>query len=61
MMLYGAITYINDEENTVTAMSEYVPYTITLKEPPEKRLIVSSRPLPMPVDVDAWSVLKNVI
>lgn len=61
MMLYGAVTYIDDSENRISAMSEYVPYTITLKEPPVRKLIVSSRPLPMPVDIEAWTVLKGVV
>ncbi len=61
MMLYGAITYIDDNDNRVTAMREYVPYVLTIKESAEKRLIVSSKPLPLPADIDAWSVMKNVI
>ena len=61
MMLYGAITYIDDNENRVTAMNEYVPYVLTIKESAERRLIVSSKPLPLPADIDSWCVLKNVI
>ena len=61
MMLYGAITYIDDSENRITSMNEYVPYVLTLKESAERRLIVSSKPLPLPADIDAWTVMKNVI
>ncbi len=61
MMLYGAVTYIDDNKNRITAMNEYVPYVLTIPESSERRLIVSSKPLPMPLDIDAWCVFKNVI
>ncbi len=61
MMLYGAVTYIDDNKNRISSMNEYVPYVLTIPESAERRLIVSSKPLPMPVDVDAWCVLKGVI
>lgn len=62
MMLYGAIAYIPDGANDyVTVMDEYVPYVVVDRDPPMKKLIVSSRPLPMPVDNQSWLVFKNVV
>ena len=62
IMLHGAVTYLDQRTNDyVTDMAEYVPYTVSSYDPPVKKLIVSSRVLPMPRDVDSWLVLKNVV
>ncbi|MBQ6111385.1 MAG: major capsid protein, partial [Synergistaceae bacterium] len=58
MMLYGAVTYIKDNEYAVS-MGRYVPYVVTSQDPPVRKLILSSRPLPMPMDNESWYVLKN--
>lgn len=62
LMLHGAVTYLDQRTNEyITEMSEYVPYTVASYDPPVRKLIVSSRVLPMPRDVDSWLVLKNVV
>ena len=62
IMLHGAVTYLDQRTNEyVTDMSEYVPYTVSSYDPPVKKLIVSSRVLPMPRDIESWLVLKNVV
>lgn len=62
MMLYGAITYIPEHsDDYVTIMDEYVPYTVTDRDPPLKKLVLTSRPLPMPIDNASWAVFKNVV
>ncbi len=62
MMLYGAVTYIDPKtRDYVTEMSEYVPYVISEEDPPSRKLVVSSRCLPMPRDVHSWYVLKNLV
>ena len=61
MMLYGAVTYIDDKSREyVTEMSEFVPQTWSEINPPVKHISVSSRPLPMPQDIEGWAVLKEV-
>ena len=61
-MLYGAVTYIDDRTRQyVTEMTDYVPYVSVSTNPPERRLIVSARSLPMPRDVNSWYVLKNAV
>lgn len=60
-MLYGAITYIDDKTREyVTEMNEFVPQTWSEINPPVKHISVSSRPLPMPHDINGWAVLKEV-
>ena len=62
IMLHGAVTYLDQRTNDyVTDMSEYCPYTVSSYDPPVKKLIVSSRVLPMPRDIDSWLVLKNAV
>lgn len=62
MMLYGAVTYIDSRtRDYVSEMAEYVPYVVTEEDPPSRKLIVSSRCLPMPRDVKSWYVLKNLV
>ena len=61
-MLYGAVTYIDPKtKEYVSSMNEYVPYRVVNEDPPVQKLIVASRPLPMPQDINSWLVLKNVI
>lgn len=59
-MLFGAVSYVKDR-SYVTEMGEYVPYVVYSEDPPAQKLIVSSRSLPMPRDIDSWAVMKNVI
>ena len=62
MMLYGAVTYIDPRtRDYATEMSEYVPYVITEEDPPSRKLVVSSRCLPMPRDIESWYVLKGLV
>lgn len=62
MMLYGAVTYIDVKSGEyVTEMSQYVPYTNYRVDPPVKELYLASRPLPMPVDLESWYVMKDVV
>lgn len=60
-MLYGAVTYIDVKTGEyVTEMSAQVPYTNYRVDPPVKEIYLASRPLPMPKDLNSWSVLKEV-
>lgn len=62
MMLHGAVIHIDQRTGGyVSEMSEYVPYVVTHEDPPVRKLIVSSRSLPMPQDIESWITLKNVI
>lgn len=59
-MLFGSVTYIKDRQQ-VSAIGEYVPYTAVSEIPPATYLVLASRSLPMPRDVESWSVLKSVV
>lgn len=60
-MLHGAVTYIDSKTGEyVTEMNEFVPRTWSEVDPPIKHISVSSRPCPMPIDLDSWFVLKEV-
>ena len=62
IMLHGAVTYLDPRTNDyVTDMSEYCPYVVSSYDPPVRKLIVSSRVLPMPRDIESWLVLKNAV
>ena len=60
-MMFGAVTYIDDDDEYASALAEYVPYTVTDREHGIRKLIVASRPLPLPHDLQSWYTLKNVI
>ena len=62
IMLHGAVTYIDERSSDyVTEMAEYVPYVVTHRDPDVRKLIVASRVLPMPRDIESWITLKNVV
>lgn len=61
-MLHGVVTYLNHRTREyVSSMGEYIPYVVAEEDPPVRKLVLSSRCLPMPADVESWYVLKNVI
>lgn len=60
-MLYGAVTYIDHNGEDFISSNEYVPYVVTTQDPPTRKLIVASRPLPMPAKLNSWYVLKEVV
>lgn len=62
MMLYGAVDYIDGKTREyVSAMGEYVPYVAVEEDPPMRKLILASRCLPMPRDMNSWLVLKSTV
>lgn len=62
VMLHGAVTYLNHKTREyVTSMSEYTPYVVAEEDPPMRKLVLSSRVLPMPNDIESWYVLKKVV
>lgn len=56
-MAYGAITLIKDE-NFVTVEGPRVPDSWVQKKPAARFVQVSSKPLPIPHEVDSWFVAK---
>lgn len=61
-MLHGVVTYLNHRtRDYVSSMSEYTPYVVAEEDPPMRKLVLASRALPMPNDIESWSVLKNAV
>lgn len=54
--IYGAITQMNDSEEFITIEGERVPKVWADKGNEVKMVKISSRPLPVPEDVDDWYV-----
>lgn len=59
-MLYGAVAYIDKNGDDILSSNEYVPYVVVQQNPPQRQLVVASRPLPMPADIRSWYVLQDV-
>lgn len=57
---YGAISQMNDEGNVETFEGRAVPKKWTNIENDVKMLRISSRPLPIPDDVDGWVVAQVI-
>lgn len=60
-MLYGSVTLLDKNGDYMNYMEEYVPNTWFTQKPPQRFMSISSRPLPMPHNLDSWFVLKNVV
>ena len=62
MMLFGRIIYLDHRtRDYVSVVGEAVPYVVAEEDPPVRKLVLSSRCLPMPRDIESWYVLKNVV
>ncbi|MCY9511875.1 major capsid protein [Paenibacillus larvae] len=57
-MHYGAVTIVSKEEEFSTIRGSRVPQSWVTKEPAQRFLQVSSRPLPIPGNSDSWFVAK---
>jgi len=59
-MVYGAITQIPEgSDNFVTIEATRVPKVTVNREHDTKKLMLKSRPLPKPFDVDSWAVINT--
>lgn len=57
-MAYAAITLIKDNKEFTTYETERVPDTWVEKNPDRKMLQLSSKPLPIPKEINGWFVAK---
>jgi len=57
-MAYAAITIIKDKDDFTTYETERVPDTWVEKNPDRKMLQLSSKPLPIPKEINSWFVAK---
>lgn len=59
-MAYAAITLINEDGTFYTVEGSRVPDSWIEKKPPRRFVQVSSKPLPIPHEVDSWFVAKVI-
>ncbi|MBV4440214.1 major capsid protein [Clostridium tyrobutyricum] len=59
-MLYGAVTILNEDGAFSTVEGSRIPDTWIQKKPARRFLQISSKPLPVPHEVDSWYVLKVI-
>lgn len=57
-MLYGAVTILNDDGSFSTVEGSRIPDSWIQKKPARRFLQISSKPLPVPHEVDSWYVLN---
>jgi len=55
---YGAYTYMDEDDNWVTVSGRYVQEFFKQRRPPKEEVLVTSRAVPMPYDVESWYVLQ---
>lgn len=58
MMAHGLCSYIDTNENWVTAETERLLRSYVLRSPDRRMLEAMSRPLPIPDKVDSWFVAE---
>lgn len=57
-LYFGPVTILDKNENFITVDGEMVPETYITREPAARYLKLSSRPLPVPHEVNSWYVAK---
>lgn len=55
---YGAVTYMDENENWVTVSGRYVQEFYKERRPPREEVLVTSRAVPLPANTESWSVFK---
>ena len=55
---YGAYTYMDENENWVTASGRYVQEFFKERRPPREEVLVTSRAVPLPENIESWYVLQ---
>jgi len=57
-MYYGAITLMGNNDNFITVEGETIPESWSERDPARRFLKLSSRPLPVPHEINSWYVAK---
>ena len=56
-LFYGAVTIMDEDEEWRTVEGRYVPEAFRVRRPPSELIQVTSRPIPVPRNVDSWFVM----
>jgi hypothetical protein len=54
---YGAVTYMDENENWVTVSGRYVQQFFKERRPPREEVLVTSRAVPIPGNMESWAIL----
>jgi len=55
---YGAVTYMDENENWVTVSGRYIQQFFKERRPPREEVLVTSRAVPIPGNIESWAILK---
>ena len=55
---YGAVTFMDDNGKWVTVSGRYIQQFFKEQRPPREEVLVTSRAVPLPSNVESWSVLQ---
>jgi len=55
---YGAYTYMDENENWVTVSGRYVQEFFKERRPPREEVLVTSRAVPIPKNIESWFVFQ---
>ena len=55
---YGAYTYMDENEEWVTASGRYIQQFFKERKPPREEVLVTSRSVPIPKSTESWSVFQ---
>jgi hypothetical protein len=55
---YGAYTYMDESENWVTVSGRYVQEFYKERRPPREEVLVTSRAVPIPENIESWFVFQ---
>lgn len=60
MMAYGLCTYLDNNETWVTAQTNRLFRSYTMRKPDRRMIELQTRPLPIPRQVDSWLIAKVI-
>jgi hypothetical protein len=55
---FGAYTYMDESENWQTISGRYIQQFFKTRRPPREEIVVTSRSVPIPGDVESWYVFQ---
>ena len=55
---YGAVTFMDENENWQTVSGRYVQQFFKERRPPREEVLVTSRAVPLPANTESWSVFQ---
>jgi hypothetical protein len=57
---YGAVTYMDESENWQTVSGRYVQQFFKERRPPREEVLVTSRAVPIPANIESWFIFKVI-